>query len=267
MNGKIHYTIRNYRRGDEEALIQILSECFGPSAAGEVRRKRRRLERSPESLFVGEVEGRVVSSVRVKDLKLHVGEGNYIPTCGVAGVCTDSDYRRRGIATSLLKACLQHARMRGISNASLFTATTLPAHRIYTRLGFVDITNFQVYIRYLDFKYAFKSLIRHLNRRLKWSKAARRKLSGWRRLVVIDFEGVGPLGLRLGEDGFRTLGRPPKRPDIHLSTDVQTFTGILWDSICWEEAMKTGRLRVRRGSTEDIEMLRRILQWVWEDSP
>lgn len=140
------YLVRNCKKGDEVRLAQIYSECFGPTTPRSIKKWHRRVGILPEHTFLGEVEGKLVSSVTLEFKKLHLGEGLYLKTGGIAGVCTDSDYRRKGIVTNLMKQALSYAKQSGVSNSALFTDLDIPAHRIYSRLGFIDIETFQVFI-------------------------------------------------------------------------------------------------------------------------
>jgi len=261
------YVVRNYKKGDEVRLAEIYSECFSPTTVRRVRQWLQRAEILPEHIFIGEVEGKLVSSVDLEFKKLHLGEEVYLKTGGIAGVCTDSDYRRKGIVTNLLKQALNYTKQNGVSNSALFTDLDIPAHRIYARMGFVDITTDKSFIKYLDFPFVFKRGIRRRNRLLKYAKIAQRKLQGWEKSVVIQLEDIGTLCFRFKRGRFQTLKKPPKIPDIIFSTDVQTYTRICWGAIEWEEAVKTRKLVVEKGKPEDIEMLKRILKWVWEEQP
>jgi len=259
------YLVRNYKKGDEERLAQIYSECFGPTTPRSVKTWHRRVGIQPKHIFIAEVEGKLVSSVTLEFKKLHVGEGVYLKTEGIAGVCTDSDYRRKGIVTNLMKQALNYAKQNGVSNSALFTDLDIPAHRIYSRLGFIDITTFQGFIKYFDYQFVFKRWIRWLNRLLKHAKIAQRKLQGWEKSVVIELKDIGTLCFRFKRGRFQALKKPPKMPDIVFSTDVRTYTRITWGAIDWEEAVKTGKLVLKRGEPADIKMLIRILRWIWEE--
>jgi GNAT superfamily N-acetyltransferase len=258
------YLVRNYKKGDEVRLAEIFSECFSPTTSRRVKKWLRRAEALPEHIFIGEVEGKLVSSVTLEFKKLHLGEEVYLKTGGIAGVCTDSDYRRKGIVTNLMKQALNYTKQNGASNSALFTDLNIPAHRIYSRLGFVDITTFHSFVKYLDYSFVFKQWIRRLNRLLKYAKIAKRKLQGWEKSVFVELEDIGTLGFRFKRGRFQALKNPPKTPDIIFSTDVQTYTRICWGAIEWEHAVKTRKLVIRKGEPADIEMLKRILRWMWE---
>ncbi len=149
----------------------------------------------------------------------------------------------------------------------MFTDVDIPAHRIYSRLGFVDITTEKSFIKYLDYPFVFKQWIRRRNRLLKYAKIAKRKLQGWEKSVVIELTDIGRLCFRFKRGRFQTLKKPPKTPDIIFSTSVSTYTRVSVGAIEWEEAVKTGKLVVEKGEPADIEMLKRILKWIWEEKP
>lgn len=260
------YLVRNYKKGDEVCLAEIYSECFSPITARIVKKWHRRAGVIPEHIFIGEVEGKPISSVVLEFKKLHLGDEEvYLKTGGIAGVCTDSDYRRKGIMTNLMKHALNYTRQSGVSNSALFTDLDIPAHRIYSRLGFVDITTEKSFLKYLDYSFIFKRWIRRRNRLLKHAKIAKRKLQGWEKSVVIELKDVGPLCFRFKHGRFQALKKPPKTPDIIFSTNVPTYTRFSAGAIEWEEAVKTGKLVIEKGEPADIKMLKRILKWMWEE--
>ena len=59
---------------------------------------------------------------------------------GVYNVCTLAEYRGMGIATNLMKWCLQHLKSKGYKTASLQAADD--GLNIYKRLGFKEATRF-----------------------------------------------------------------------------------------------------------------------------
>jgi len=262
----VHYIVRNYRKGDEAHLAKIYSECFHHTTPGRIRKEYRLNKTLPEQVFIGEVDGKPVSCVEMVSKELHLGEGVYLKTSGISGVCTDSDYRHKGIVTNLMKLSLNHAENSGASNSSLYTGLDIPAHRIYTRLGFVDVMTRRIYIKYLDHSFVFARWIRVLNQQLKDSKIATRKLQGWEKSVVIELKEVGSLAFRFRRGRFERLKKTPKKPHVVLSTNILTLTQITRDGVLdWEQAVKTRKLTWKHGEPADIETLKRILRWMWED--
>lgn len=265
MDKPAQYKVRNYLKGDEVALAKIFSECFGPVTPRRLREWLRTSNVSAKDIFVGVIDGKLVSHVDVEPKQLHHGEGVYIKTAGIGGVCTDSDYRKKGIVSNLMKLALNRAEQEGYSNTSLFTGLDLSAHRIYQRFGFVDVLTWRNYMKYLDYLAVFGQWLRYLNSSLKASKVATRKLEGWQRSVAIQLKEVGTLSFRFSKNRFQRLRKPPKKADIEFSTDLETYVKILRVVIPWEDALKTGKLALKRGEPADIEMLTRILNWKWDD--
>jgi ribosomal protein S18 acetylase RimI-like enzyme len=265
MEKPAQYEIRNYVKGDEAALAKIFSECFGPTVPRELLRWYRSLGVHDEDVFVGAVNEKLVSAVELVFKNLDHGEGVYIKTAGISGVCTDSDYRCRGIVSNLMKTALQKGKERGLSNASLYTSLDNPAHRIYERLGFVDVMTWRTYIKYIDYPAVFQRWVRQINRSLKDSKIALRKLEGWDKSVVIRLRDVGVLSFRFRRNGFQRLVKPPKRVDIEFSTDLETYARFRRGVVQWEDAVKDEKIVVVKGDAKDIEMLRRVLRWRWDE--
>ena len=265
MEKPIKYTVRHFSKGDEIALAKIFSECFEPVTPSRIRQWHRSSRVRPEDLFIGELDEKPVSHVEVVFKQLHHGEGVYLRTAGIGGVCTDSDYRKKGIVTNLMKLALDHAQQSGASNASLYTELDIPAHRIYQRLGFVDIMTWRTYIKYIDYPFIFSRWLRHINLSLKDSKIAARKLDGWEKSIAMQIREVGNLSFRFKRGRFQRLKKPPKQADIEFSTDLQTYTRIMRGVAQWEDVVKAGQLKVKRGKPADIEMLKRILRWRWDD--
>jgi ribosomal protein S18 acetylase RimI-like enzyme len=261
----IQYAVRNFVKGDEVALSRIFSECFGPVVPSRLMEWYRRLDVRPEDIFIGVVDGKLVSAVELVSKQLHHGEDVYIKTAGFSGVCTDSDYRHKGIVSNLMRIALEQSKARGLSNTSLYTGLDIPAHRIYERLGFVDISTWRTFIKYLDFPAVFARWVRQLNRSLKGSKIAMRKLEGWDKSVVIRLKDVDVLSFRFRKNRFQRLAKPPKLVDIEFSTDLETYMRVRRGVLLWEDAVKAGKLKVTQGDAGDTAMLKRILRWSWED--
>ena len=265
MEKSIIYKVRNYVKGDEAALSRIFSECFGPTTPRKIKEWYRSQEVRPEDVFVGVIGGKLVSCVEQVFKQLHHGEGVYLKTAGISGVCTNSDYRCKGIVSSLMKTALEKNRQNGLSNASLYTGLDIPAHRIYERLGFVDVMTWRMYMKYVDYPYLFGVWVRYLNRSLKDSKVAAKRLEGWEKSVAIHLKDVGTLSFWFRKDRFRKLAKPPKRVDVEFSTDLETYVKIRRNVVQWEDAVTSGKLTVTKGELPDIEMFKRILHWRWDE--
>lgn len=265
MTEPTRYVIRNYQKGDEVGLARIFGECFGPATPREVMYWKRRSERKPEELYVGIVGDKLVSHVEVGAQRLHVGEGVFLKSAGVGGVCTDSDYRSKGIVTNVMKLALNRAQLEGFSNSSLFTGLDFPAHRIYERFGFIDVVTWRTYVKHIDYLATFARWLRNSNRSIKASKIATKRLRGWDKSVTIRLRDVGTLAFRVKKNRFQKLSKPPKRADVDFDTDLSTYISIMRGLVRWEDAVKARKLLVKCGQPADIEMLNRILHWRWHD--
>jgi ribosomal protein S18 acetylase RimI-like enzyme len=261
----VQYVVRNFKKGDEPHLAKIYSECFGPTTPRLLQQWYRRQKSQPNQIFVGTVEGNPVSAVEYVFKDLHLGEGAYSKTGGISGVCTDSDYRHKGIVTNLMKLALDSAKNSGVSNASLYTGLDIPAHRIYQRFGFIDIMTWRTYIKYLDYPTVFAKWVRYLNRTYKDTKLAQKKLQGWEKSATIHLKQVGTLGFMFRKGHFQRLKKAPKTADIEFSTDLPTYTMIMRNVLTWVDAVKQKKLIVKRGEVAGIEMFNRILHWSWSD--
>ena len=265
MDKAVEFKVRNFQRGDEVCLAKLFSECFGPTTPRQLSEWLGKSEVAPEDIFVGVVDGKLVSHVNVEFRRLDHGEGVHLKTAGIAGVCTDSDYRRKGTMTHLMKHALESARQKGVSNASLFTGLDFPAVRIYRRFGFIDIVTWRTYIKYVDYPAFFARWLRVVNRCLKCSKIMARKLEGWEKSVVIRLKEVGALSFRFRRGRFHRLKEPPKHPDVEFYSDLETYARIVHGAIQWDDAVKEGKLRVSIGETADVKMFRRIVLWRWDE--
>lgn len=265
---KVRYLVReNQENKDESRLANMFSECFGPTTQREVRQWIRRNKADSAGLFksfVAEVDGEVISTVSVVSKKLHLGEGVYVQSGGISGVCTCSDFRRKGIVSNLLQLCIEHVENSGVSNFSLYTGTLLPAHRIYMRKGFRNVETWCAYVKFLDFDRYFRRWIRRLNRYVKFSKIAQKTLENWDRSVVFELEDETQC-FRFRHGRFQVLSRLPRSIDITIATTVETLAEVMWGAIVMKMAVQKGKMRVKKGTKEDLKTLRKILTGIWDE--
>jgi len=186
-----------------------------------------------------------------------------VKTLGVLAVCTSSEYRNRGVATSLLKQAMAFADKAGFSNTSLYTATLLPVHRIYERQGFRDIEKTTRYIKHLDYDFVFRRWVMWCNRYLKHSNIAQKTLQGWNGSVVFDLGSKGVKAFRFRNGRFQRLTKPPQLADIFIVTSVETLTRLMSEVSFLGDAIKTGQVQVKRGSESDLKILNKILVGIW----
>ena len=274
MQKKAPMLVRTAEEGKDEAdLARITSECFGPVTPRTMRRwihREKKNASGQDRFFVAEVDGKVVSNVSVAPRKLYLGEGVYVKTLGVLGVCTCSEYRKQGIATNLLQQALAYADKAGFSNTTLYTGILIPAHRIYQSLGFRDIEKTTKYVKYLDYDYVFRRWVRWCNHYLKHSIIAQKTLQNWNRSVVFNLGNEGVKGFRFRNGRFQRLSKPPRTADILINTSVESLTRVMsgayeFGSNVLENAIKTGQMQVRRGSGSDLKILNKILVGMWDE--
>ncbi|HML03948.1 MAG TPA: GNAT family N-acetyltransferase [Candidatus Bathyarchaeia archaeon] len=255
--------VREAQQGhDEVQIARILSECFGSVTP---RQLSEWMSKPEVKTFVCEVEDEVVSHINVVFKELHLGEGGYSKTGGIGGVCTCSEFRRKGLMTSMMRQTLDYLKNAGISNSALYTGLMLPAHRIYERSGFCDVTTLSSYVKILDFAYVFRLWLRDINRDLKVSRIAQKTLQGWNRTIVIHFEEFGVQSFRFSHGRFRRIHKPPRNADIVMAASLETLFRATQGELRFEELAKTGKIQIKRGTEADVQMLRRILTRVWDE--
>ncbi len=261
-----------FRSADEKRdyveLAQVMSECFGPVTPRIMKKwiqGEKKNAAGYDRFFVAEVDRKAVGSVSVAPRKLHFGEGVYLKTLAVLGVCTGSEYRGRGVATGLLKQAMAFADKSGFSNSSLYTATLLPAHRIYVREGFRDIGKTTRYVKILDYDFVFRGWVRGRNRALKHSSIAQRTLRGWNRTVVFDLGSNGVKGFCFRNDRFQRLTKPPKTADIHIVTTAETMTSLMTEVYLLDDAIEAGHMQVKGATDADLKILNKILVGIWDE--
>jgi predicted N-acetyltransferase YhbS len=253
---------------DYATLAHVMSECFGPVTPRNMKRwiqNEKKNASGYDRFFVAEVDGKAVGNVSAAPRKLHLGEEVYVKTLGVLAVCTSSEYRNRGVATSLLKQAMAFADKSGFSNTSLYTATLLPAHRIYERQGFRDVEKTTRYVKHLDYDFFFRRWVMWCNRYLKYSNIAQKTLQGWNHSVVFDLGSIGVKAFRFRNGRFQRLTKPPQAADIHIVASAETLTRLMSEVCFLGDAIKTGEVQVKRGSDSDLKILNKILVGIWDE--
>ena len=124
--------IRAARPADMPAVYELLSLCF-PDARPDLFRR----QTEHDSTFrwrhgrVVEVDGAVVGYLRIFDRRMWL-RGARLRAAGIGSVSTHPDYRRRGLATALLRDTLALLRREGYHLSFLGTEV---APSFYERLG------------------------------------------------------------------------------------------------------------------------------------
>jgi ribosomal protein S18 acetylase RimI-like enzyme len=141
----VGYRLRSFRRGDEEAWVQLVNTTFAGEKCVSVRMRRSTFERqyTPKIragrvwiLFIEqEIDGDLVGTT----MALQFGWKG--PETGlIAWMAVHPAHRGRGLGAALLSAALHSLRDRDYKQAVLSTNPKLSAAlRLYRRLGFVPV--------------------------------------------------------------------------------------------------------------------------------
>lgn len=154
---------RRYQRGDEGAIVEVINRSFSTFRAwGLTPEKWLGYQADPgfklENAFVAEDDGKIIGHVQVVERELNFG--NFVKTAGIANVCTDPDYRKKGAATELMSYVMKEASKR-YTIAGLDTGYGSSAHRIYRRVGF---SPFHFFLRFSAEKWDAERALRRLDR-------------------------------------------------------------------------------------------------------
>lgn len=88
---------------------------------------------------VATVGGEPIGQVVVPDISFHWGHGAFISLAGIGGVGTDLRFRRRGIASHLMKEAVRFAREHGYGGSAVSTGSRNVAGRLYSKAGYVHL--------------------------------------------------------------------------------------------------------------------------------
>ena len=106
----------------------------------------RRPGMSPDSCSCALVGDEMVANVFVTLQSVQLG-GQLLQAGLIDTVMTHPDHQRQGLATTLLARSAEHMRTRGASLSLLYTTPGSPAHRLYKRIGYVDVMGVRYYSR------------------------------------------------------------------------------------------------------------------------
>lgn len=160
MGGDIWH-IRTYKEGDEGQIVDLFNIAFsgalGFTFGRDVDEWSWRYKSVPSRIFVAEVNERIVGTVceifRSVDFC-----GRSFQCAMIDDVATHPDFRRRGIAKTLMKNALQHAINRGSAGIRLYAQKGSMPYKFYERLGFKEYTTVDYAFKILDLR-AFRSMV------------------------------------------------------------------------------------------------------------
>ena len=131
-------SVRTMKVEDAER-VAILSDQLGyPATADSIKERFQILINLPENaMFVAEDEtGLIVGWAHVCGVHLLESEGY----AEVGGLVTDSNFRRKGVGSALMKAVEVWAKANGFTNTRLRSGMHREeAHRFYTSIGYVSV--------------------------------------------------------------------------------------------------------------------------------
>ncbi len=244
---------------DAPALARVYRDAYGPVSLRDVRTWMRSPECRREYL-VAVVDGVIASTVNIQYRELLV-DGVPIRTGGIAGVATHGDYRRRGLATRLMREATRRIRARRISNATLFTGYDLPAIRIYRRLGYTETADWH---SLYDVRRPLEWIAKRFEYRGKWLRIAsygKAILEGWDKRVLLAAPGWRAT---VSCDGRRFTVRAGRRgrPDVVMRGPADAIVDCFGAPDTFDAYARRGILRLS-GDRDAIRSWRRILTMGW----
>ena len=132
--GRVQY--RPFRSADLEAVRDIIRKSFPEEVAAHpevLSQYPNEAYYQPENLLVAEAAGRVVSQMGLRQGPVWLS-GQPFPATLVGTVCTQPEYRGRGIGAGLLRYSFDLLRGGGVTLSCLHTVP--PRYNFYRRLGY-----------------------------------------------------------------------------------------------------------------------------------
>lgn len=171
---------------------------------------------------VAEDRGQDVSHLSYGPVPMRVGAAGPLSMAGIAGVGTEPQYRRAGLARRVLAHAIEEIRAAGHSCAGLHTGSDIVAHRLYRRFGFVDTQAPAAAQKLLDpAQYVvnrFSSLLR--------GDDVRPETLSWRCTLRLHLPPHAPVLLRLHHGKVHLQEPPPEKVDLALTVSSAIFDQI-----------------------------------------
>jgi len=95
-------------------------------------------------------QGEEVGRIAVPDIVFHWGDGISISLAGIADVRTDQRFRRRGIASGMMRQAVGFARQAGYGASAVSTGSENTARRLYSRAGYVHLFRVWCFSRQIE---------------------------------------------------------------------------------------------------------------------
>ena len=145
------FVVRVAEDSDLTSILDLRPEfrASGPPTAKEVATWQRMMTTDDLTVYVATVAGEVVGTVTT--MQMPNVTYDCAPTLFIEAVLVAARFRRRGIASEMLRRALTDARESGCDKVQLLSHkrhATDGAHALYTRLGFEpEAEGFRLYLR------------------------------------------------------------------------------------------------------------------------
>ena len=194
------------------------------------------LQQRRRQRVVAEEQGRDVSHLSFAPMPVRVGQAGELSMAGIAGVATEPEYRRAGLARRVLDRAMEEIGEAGYSCVGLFTGTDIVAHRLYRRFGFVDTFVPTVAVKVLD---PGRYVVNRLASLFRGEGAE--ELEGWRCTLEVRLTPHDPVWVRIECGEARLLEGRPERVDLSLTVSGVTLGQLFW-SITSAEFVEAAKL-------------------------
>lgn len=144
------FVVRSAHNSDLGGILDLRPEFrgSGPPTPKEVATWQRMMTTDDLTVYVAAVADKVVGTVTT--MQMPNVTYDCAPTLFVEAVLVAAPFRRRGIATEMMKRALEDAAQGGCDKVQLLSHkrhATDGAHELYTRLGFVaEAEGFRLYL-------------------------------------------------------------------------------------------------------------------------
>jgi len=166
-----------------------------------------------------EADQRDVSHLGYGPRHLRMGREGIVRMAAIAGVGTDSAFRRQGIARRVFAHAMEEMHRDGYPSVGLYTSRRIVAHRLYQRFGLVDVARRMSCCKLLD---PGRFLCDALSEMISTGAEVRRR----RAVVSFDVKPYGPIVVRLQEDDVHCCSCASREVEVSLTLSAETFIGL-----------------------------------------
>lgn len=202
-----------------------------------------------------EASGREASHLSYAPFVFPLGRHAAVRMAGIGGVGTDPSFRRRGFAHRVLAQALHEIRSAGYSCVGLYTGTDIVAHRLYRRLGFVDIVTHQPAVKVLDPAAFFAHRLR---RALAEAREQHADIADWHCHLAVDLLDQPSVHLRIEAGSAEAASASPARSDLTLAAPRAVLLRVWMGGMGIRFAETAGLLRWQ-GSPEHWRRLSTVI--------